>query len=61
MLPSGIVNPNITFLYLRGFRADKSPAHFMWTTIRFTKKLSVDGHHKVLSRKTPLQQQFDDE
>ena len=36
MLPSGIVNPNITLLYLQGFRADISPAHFMLTTIRFT-------------------------
>ena len=61
MLPSGIVNPNITLLYLLGFRAYKSPTHFMWTTIRFTGKLSVDCHHKVLSRKTPLQQQFDGE
>ena len=42
----------------------KSPAHFTWTTIRFTEKLFVDCHHKghiVLSRKTPLQQQFDGE
>ena len=36
----------------------------MWTSIWFTKKLSVDCHHKrhiVLSRKTPLHQQFDGE
>ena len=54
----------ITLLCLWGFRAYKFPAHFMWTTIRFTEKLSVDCHHKghiVLSRKTPLQQQFDGE
>ena len=63
MFPSEIVNPYITLLYLWGFRAYKSPAHFMWTTIRFTENF-VDGHHKghiVLSRKTPLQQQFDGE
>ena len=34
MLPSGIVNPCITLLYLwgGGIRAYKSPVHFMWTT-----------------------------
>ena len=42
MLPSEIVNPNITLLYLQGFRAYKSPVYFMWTTIKFTKKLSVN-------------------
>ena len=64
MLTSEIVNLYITLLFLWGFRAYKSPTHFMWTTIRFTEKLSVDCHHKghiVLSRKTPLQQQFDSE
>ena len=40
-----------------------SAVQFMWTTIGFSKKLSVDfiptAHiHVVLSRKTPLQQQF---
>ena len=48
---------------LWGF-AYKSPAHIMWTTIGFTEKLSVDFYHKghiVLNRKTPLQQQFDNE
>ena len=45
MFASEIVNPYITLLYLLGFRADESPAHFMWTTIRFTKN-SVDGRHK---------------
>ena len=61
MLPSEFVKPCITLLYLRGFRAYKSPTHFMWTTIRFTEKLSVDCHHKghiALSRKTTLQQKF---
>ena len=48
MLPSEIVNSYITLLYLWGFRAYKSPAHFMWTTIRFTKNF-VDGHHKHYS------------
>ena len=55
MFLSEIVNPYITLFYLRGFRAYKPPTHFMWTTIRFTKKLSVDCHHKghiVLSHKT---------
>ena len=64
MLPSEIVNPYITVLYLWGFRAYKSLAHFMWTTVRFTEKLSVDCHHKghmVLSHKTLLQQQLDGE
>ena len=59
MLPSEIVNSNITLLYLGGFRAYKSPGHFMWNTVRFTEKLPVDCHHKgriVLSRKTQLQQ-----
>ena len=45
-------------------QAYKSHAHFAWTTIGFTKNLSVDCHHKdhiVLSRKAPLQQQFDGE
>ena len=46
MLPSEIVNPYITLLYLWGFRAYIPPTHFMWTTIRFTEKLSVDCHHK---------------
>ena len=59
MLPSGIVNPNITLHYLRGFMA--YIAHFMWTTFTFTENLSVYCHHKVLSHKTPLQQQFDSE
>ena len=45
MFPSEIVNPYITLLYLWGFRAYKSPAHFMWTTIRFTEN-SVDNCHK---------------
>ena len=40
-----IVNPYITLLYLWGFRTYKFPAHFMWTTIRFTENF-VDGHHK---------------
>ena len=40
MVRSEIVNPNIT-LYLLGFRAYKSPAHSMWTTVRFTEKLSL--------------------
>ena len=44
MFPSEIVNPYITLLYLWGVRAYKSPAHFMWTTIRFTENI-VDGHH----------------
>ena len=64
IIPSEIVNPYLPLLDLWGFRAYKSPAHFMWTTIRFTEKLSVDCHHKghiVLSCKTPLQQQFDGE
>ena len=34
MLPSEIVNPNITLLYLWEFRAYKSPTHFMWTTYK---------------------------
>ena len=46
MLPSEIANPYTTVLYLSGFRDYKSPAHFMWTTVRFTEKLSVDCHHK---------------
>ena len=46
MLSSEIINPYITLLYPWGFKAYKSPAHFMWTTLRFTKKLSVDCHHK---------------
>ena len=46
MLQSEIVNPNITPLYLWGFRAYISPTHFVWTTIRFTKKLSVNCQHK---------------
>ena len=33
---SEIVNPYITLLYLWGFRDNKSPAHFMWTTIWFS-------------------------
>ena len=36
----------------------------MWTNINFTEKLSVDCDNKghiVLSRKMPLQQQFDGE
>jgi len=45
MFPSEIVNPYITLLYLWGFRAYNSPAHFVWTTIRYTEN-SVDGHHK---------------
>ena len=59
MLSSETAKVNITFLYLRGFRAYKSPTRFMWTTIRFTEIVSVDCHHKghiVLSRKKPLQQ-----
>ena len=28
MVPSEIVNPNITLLHLRGFRANKSPGYF---------------------------------
>ena len=34
--------------------AYKSPAHFMWTAIGFTEKLSIDFHHGhiVLSLKT---------
>ena len=40
-----IVNPYIRLLYLWGFRAYKFSAHFMWTTVRFTKNF-VDGHHK---------------
>ena len=47
MFPSEIVNPYITLLYLWGFRAYKSPAHFMWTTIRFTEKLSETVTTKV--------------
>ena len=45
MFPSEIVIPYITLLYLWGFRAYTSPAHFMWTTIRFTEKpiLGVDS------------------
>ena len=38
-----------------------APAHFMWTTIGFTEKLSADfvpTKLSLLSRKTPLQQQF---
>ena len=42
-------------------QAYKSRAHFMWTTNGFTEKLSIDCHHRVLSRKTPLQEQFDGE
>ena len=42
-------------------QAYKSRAHFMWTTNGFTEKLSTDCHHRVLSRKTPLQEQFDGE
>ena len=64
MLLSEIVNPYLPLLVLWGVRNYKSPAHFMWTTIGFTEKLSVDCHHKghiVLSNKTPLQQQFDGE
>ena len=45
MFPSEIVNPYLTLLYLWGFRAYKSPVHFMWTTIRFIENI-VDGHHK---------------
>ena len=41
MLPSGILNPNITLLYLRGFRAYKPPTHFMWTAIKFLPKNSL--------------------
>ena len=41
-------------------QAYKSPAHFMWATIGFTKKLSM---HKLSPQrshsKTPLQQQLD--
>ena len=56
MLPSEIVHHT-------SLSMGKSPTHFMCTTIRFTEN-SVDCHHKghtVLSRKTPLQQQFDGE
>ena len=34
-------------------QAYKSHAHFMWTTNGFTKKLSIDCHHRVLSRIRP--------
>ena len=56
MFTNGIVNPTITPLYQWEIRAYKFPAHFMWTTIRFTVKHSVDCHYKghiVLSCKTP--------
>ena len=33
-------------------QAYKSHTHFMWTTNGFTEKLSIDCHHRVLSRKT---------
>ena len=36
MLASEIVNPYLTLLYLWRFSTFKFPAHFMWTTIRFT-------------------------
>ena len=52
------------FVHIKLIIIIKSSAHFMWTTIRFTEKLSVDCHHKghiVLSHKTLLQQQFDGE
>ena len=42
-------------------QAYKSPVHFMWTTIGFTEKLSIDCTTKVTSHKTPVQQQFDGE
>ena len=42
-------------------QAYKSHTQFMWTTNGFTKKLSIDYHHRILSRKTPLQEQFDGE
>ena len=42
-------------------QAYKSHTHFMWTTYGFTEKLSMDCHHRVSSRKTPLQEQFDGE
>ena len=48
MFPSKIVNPYITLLYLWGL-VYKSPAHFMWATIRFTEKVSIDCHHKGCS------------
>ena len=52
------------FVYIKIKIIIKSPAHFKWTTIRFTEKLFADCHHKghiVLSPKTPLQEQFDGE
>ena len=69
MLPSEIVNPCvIPFIYggfvnpcVTPFIYSGFPAHFMWTTITFTEKLSANGHHKghiVMSHKTTLQQQF---
>ena len=56
MLPSEIVDPYLTLLHLWGFRAYKSPAHFV---CRFTENVSVVT--VTISCKTPLQQQFDGE
>ena len=56
MLPSEIVDPYLTLLYLWGFRSYKSPAHFV---CRFTEYVSVVT--VTISCKTPLQQQFDGE
>jgi len=52
MLPTKILNPYITLLYLWGFRAYKSPAHFMWTTIKLTEtlcRLSQQRSHSIES------------
>ena len=52
---TGVLKPKQSLKPLKGFR---SPTYFMWATIGFTEKLSVDCQHKG---KTRLQQQFDGE
>ena len=53
MLPSEIVNPNIKLLYLGGLEPQAKPHKHQVQ--------SIDCYHRVLSRKTSLQEQFDGE